>query len=369
MPTVDPPPASTDRADMLIFGDTMIDRFLSTKDVDNFDRKNGRVICQDRGCFLGGSARIAANLKYLLQDKEKRWAGYHSPVFSKTGYSILLEDLPLGPFDIHARADLSGRWLSEKLRILDANNLTSLLKFFSTDRLLPEDQTDWLVHPVDRSRIVVFSDYRKGAITKGLIDHVLRHAQPELVVYDGYDLQLLWYLTNNPGVNQLVIKGSLLQWKEHLKTGDLNYEAVCVQLLSKEKPPIILLSNEAQPLLVKTHVNGLNIRAEYRPSYISGELPALCTNGAGDLLTAGLLCHWIQQSELTFSALFQSLHCGLTAAMEAVYSLLRRRQHCQDPTLELWQIHESNSNQTDDAGSLPQSSLSAGSRSGENLSG
>lgn len=384
-----PPSTKSDKpefAALRIFGDTMLDHFLTTNTVEAFDRKSDRVPCVDRGWFLGGTARIAANLRYLSNFiQPESW--YHSPALEeRVGYCVRIESLPQGPnslSEIMERLQLRWDQVCTKIRVLNRKRLTETLKFLSVDdhSLSPHEEPKrvvlggWAKQPLTPTRIVMFSDYDKGAITPELIDHVIRGAVPELVIYDGYNYITARNLAMNPLIPQLIIKGSYNQWvaKNYMKNQGTNIDALCDYIFESAAPtfPIILLSHEEKPLEIHTSVNGLRVKAECKPPRIAGggQLQRSCTNGAGDLLTAGLLNMWMQLPKLDFATIFQALNNHLTIAMAHVHDLLTRRQRQDNPFLEPWHTNDADSNQALNADKVSQPPVQPGAAGGTNPPG
>lgn len=390
MPTEDliPPSIKPERARLRIFGDTMLDHFITTNDVENFDRKNGRVMCVDRGWFLGGTARLAAYFRHVTSYIHPD-AWYHSPALSGEGFGIPVEDLPSGPTafaEIAERLQLRGDQTCTKTRILNAQRLTEVLRFLSMDQIdydahhkawpgVKKQTPDpaWYEIPLTPTQVVLFSDYNKGAIDQKLIDYVLQQTTPDLVIYDGYNLELAHKLASNRLVKQLIIKGSYIQWDYRMvRDRGLSVPGVCKRILNDPETastrPIIILSRASDPVEVHTSVSGLSVQAACKVPYICGDMPISCTNGAGDLLTASLVNLWMQLPQLDFSHVFESLHYHLKISTTLVEDLLVRRQRQENPFLEPWHIHDSDSDQAVHADAVSQSPVPPGSAGGSNPS-
>lgn len=338
------PSTSSKAAAIRIFGDMMLDQYLIASPTQVLNDSVSRVACKSKGWFLGGTARLACYLGWLAKgmlssetEPKKMW--YHSRAIGTAVsefQAVPLSFLPRGPEDLDVFfKELGLTWdrVSLKTRVMDENLWTSPLKMFSTD---PELMTTKSLPLNSTARIVVFSDYQKGAITDELVKFVIHNSGAELVVYDGYDFSLARRIACDPMVKQLVIKGSYRQWASMPACPSVSEACRLIFEAADPASVLVILSDEGNPTQIHASFNGLPIESKLYPPHIAGVLPKACTNGAGDLLTAGLLYEWIKLPDLSFSSLFHTLRHSLFAAMQPVHDLLLLRQKEYNPFLEPW---------------------------------
>jgi hypothetical protein len=372
MPTEDPTPPSTKVAGttpalVSIYGDTMIDHYLSTREART---DHERVNCTNRGMYMGGSARIATYLSTLLDIRNNN-AYYFSPAFPSADFCLHLSAMPQGPFmpnDLEWDK-LAVDWgqVCTKIRLLDfVATQSRVVHFLSVDEQdynptgeEPEKPTTrWHEgFPLEPSRIVLFSDYNKGAITPDLIEDVLKFSTHnlQLAIYDGFDYERAErVVAHAPAHSQVVIKGSRSQWYRLLvapkKDNQTSVDKVCEMILERavNNNVVIILTDEHRPATVYSCLGKLQTKSSVPPVRIDPQtLPHICTNGAGDLLAAHLVYRWSLIDLSQKYAVLSSIGNHLSDSMKEVRKLLHYRQIHDNPILEPW--HMTNDPDNDEA--------------------
>lgn len=345
MPTTDQPPTPTKLPPFTLFGDTILDQGYRLCDKNADLSSDEQLEALDLGMTLGGSARIATYLAWLLatdlNDVDYAFR-YESP--SMPGTSS--RRLPFGPCNTLQMGQVIVNWshIQQKIRYYTPDALVHTLSVIEGYAPKPSSEAFvWTNYLFDLKPIgiVAISDYNKGAISPRSVQLLLQKNQNvSMVIYDGYQPEVLTTLAEIKKDRSwpLVIKGSRVQWQSKWR---INMQSAFFDEIRRRMSDVdftCILTDESAPIRVLGSFAGLAVNTIIELPDCVDSLPKLLTNGAGDFFTACCLLSWLQLPKHDELTVMQTLKTTLEQAAARVSALLRNRQLQQNPTIEPWNV-------------------------------